>query len=205
MHPHIEHLANQAHFDDLRREAEQHRREARLRARRTRAAARAPAALLSPNVHEVLVFVEHRSTRRQVELVLDQLKELQDDVVTALLHHHPSPGELVNESGSHSLSLPTPAARIPAQRAPSEAEHRLSDVVGALRDAGHDTRGGLVVGSVARVLSEEVRRRRPEAVLILQNRQRPLHLPRRNLARRLRQQTSVPVIAVTEDREAPLV
>jgi hypothetical protein len=201
MHPQLEHLAHQAHVDDLRREAEQHRRTARLLRRRARAEAKAAVPVLSPAVHDVLVFAEREPTQGQVAQVLEQLKGLQGDVVTALIHHRPrSPEALVNESGTHSLSLPTPAARIPAQRAPSEAQQHLSDVIGAFRAAGHDTRGELVEGSVPRLLAQQVRERSPEAVILLTSRHRLAHLARRDLEHRLRRQTSVPVVAVSDRR-----
>lgn len=201
MHPQLEHLAHQAHVDDLRREAEQHRRATRLLRRRARVEAKAARPVVSPAVHEVLVFAEREPTPAQVAQALDQLKGLRDDVVTTLIHHRPSrPAALVDESGAHSLSLPRPAARIPAQRTPSDAERHLSDVVGAFRAAGHDTRGELVEGSVPGLLAAQVRERSPEAVILLTSRHRLAHLARRDLERRLRRQTSVPVIAMTGGR-----
>jgi hypothetical protein len=204
MHPQLEHLANQAHVDDLRREAERQRREARLLGRSARRSARpegSAGVLLSPAVRDVLVVAEHRPTRREVELVVEHLRGLGHHVVTALLHHRPSAGELVNEAGSHSLSLPTPAARIPAQRAPSEAEQHLSGVVDALRTAGHDTTGELISGPLSRVLAQEVRVRRPEAVILLADRHRLARLAGRDPGRQLQRRTQVPVISVTQGRE----
>lgn len=206
MHPELMNMANQSHFDDLRREAAQQRREARLLGRVSRRRSRATAPVLSPEVQKVLVFAEHQPSRGQVEQVLEQLRSLQDDVVTALVHHRPQRlGALVNESGSHSLSLPMPDVRMPAQRAPSEAEQHLSEVVDALQAAGHDTSGELVEGSLPKVLAEQVRERRPEAVILVTSRHRLAHLAHRDVERRLRKQTSVPVIAVTEGQEPHLV
>lgn len=201
MHPELMQMAHQSHVDDLRREAAQQRRDARLLRRSSRRRTPATAPVLSPAVQSVLVFAERQPSRSQVEQVLDQLKVLQGDVVTALFHHRPDRlGALVNESGSHSLSLPMPDVRMPAQRAPSEAEQHLSEVVGALQAAGHDTSGELVAGAVPKVLAEQVRERRPEAVILLTSRHRLAHLAHRDVERRLRKETSVPVIAVTEGR-----
>lgn len=197
MHPHIEHLANQAHFDDLRREAELHRREARQLRRQARAAAPVATPVLSPTVREVMLFAEHEPSQRQLAQVVDQLKGLHGDVVTALLHYRPSgPPGLADETGSHSLSLPSPSVRIPAQRRSPAAERHLSYVVGALRAAGHETNGELVMGPVPRVLLTQVRERRPEAVILLTGRHRLAHLAHRDLERRLRHHTDASVMTV---------
>ena len=201
MHPQLEHLAHQAHVDDLRRDAEQHRRAARLARRQARAAAAAPVAapVLSPTVHEVLVFAERRPTRGQLAQLLDQLSGLHDDVVTAVLHHRPATTPaLSDEAGSHSLTLPASPAMIPAQRTPPEAEQHLDQVVGALRAAGHETTGELVAGSMSRVLLAQVRERRPQAVFLLTDRHRLAHLAHVDLERRLRHRTDARVVTVVD-------
>ena len=206
MHPQLEHLAHQAHVDDLRRDAEEHRRAARLARRQARASAAAPVAApvaapgLSPAVHEVLVFAERRPSLGQLAQVLDQLSGLHDDVVTALLHHRPATTPaLSDEAGSHSLTLPASPAVIPAQRTPPEAEQHLDQVVGALRAAGHATTGELVAGSMSRVLLAQVRERRPQAVILLTGRHRLAHLAHVDLERRLRHRTGARVVTVVDN------
>ena len=203
MHPQLEQLAHQSHVDDLRREAEQHRRAARPARRRARAAAPVAAPALSPTVHEVLVFAERRPSQGQLARVLDQLSGLHDDVVTALLYHRPSTTPaLSDEAGSHSLTLPASPVVIPAQRSAPEAEQHLDQVVGALRAAGHAATGELVAGSMSRMLLAQVRERRPEAVILLTDRHRLAHLARVDLERRLRHRTDARVVTVV-DHESP--
>jgi hypothetical protein len=206
MHPELLHQAHQAHVDDLRREADRQRRDARHLRRRARGTPPSFGPLLSPAVRDVLVFAEHRPTPRQLEQVLEQLQDLRDDVVTALMHHRPvATSEVVDHGGRPSVSLPSPGARIPAQRTPPAAEQQLTDVIGALRAAGHDACGELVAGSPTRVLSARVRERHPDAVILLTDRHRLAHLARRDMERRLRRQTSVPVIVVGADRDTAVV
>lgn len=197
MHPHIEHLANQAHVDDLRREAELQRRQAQFSRRQARRVGQLVSPALPPLVRDVLVFAEHQPSQSQLAQVLEQLKGLHDDVVTALMLNRSSSSRMVREPGRRRV-LPASTARIQAQRTPPVTEQQLLDVVEALRAAGHQASGELVAGSVPRVLLAHVRQHRPEAVILMTDRHRLAHLARRDLERRLRHHTDARVVTVVD-------
>jgi hypothetical protein len=200
MHPELMHRADLARRADLRREAEDHRRSVRLLGGRTRQAS--PAIALPASIHRVLIVTERSPSRAQVDHVLSQLRALREEVVTALFHQPPPRlASLLNESGSHSLSLPLPDVRIPAQRVSSEMERECSDVMATLRAAGHEAHGELVAGPLSRLVVHEIRERQPDAVILVTGRHRLARLTHRDLEHRVRSATSGPVVSIREGCE----
>lgn len=173
MHPEIMYQVHQAHLADLRREADEARRAGRRRRRRA-------APVVTERFHDVLVFAEHGPSRQEVDLVLEQLRQLEHEMVTTLLHH-------------------------PMVPSPRAAQEHLAFVLDELRAAGHHTQGALVTGPVREALLTGVHDRHPEAVILLTGRHRLAELAHRDLGHRLRHTVDVPVVTVTEGRAPHLV
>jgi hypothetical protein len=169
MHPELMYQAQQAHVADLRREAVAARR-ANLFLRRS-----ADAHLLTRAMHRILIFAEHRPTTDELDVVLDHLTPLEDDLVTAVLHHRPH------------RAVPDPLMA---------AKQHLAEVLERLEGAGHRAHGRVVEGPVRQALVSAVHEPSPEAVILVTERHLLSHLAHHDLEHLARHHTSIPVLAV---------
>ena len=137
--------------------------------------------------HDVLVFAEHLPSRAELDQVVAEVADHEDAVVTFVLHHNPVPTQTrVLEHGG-------------------VVHDHLDEAMELLRATGAHATAELVSGDVEHALLTEIRLRTPDAIILLPGRHLVAHLVHRDLERKLRHHTSVPILAIPEHGAAHLV